>query len=137
LIWQVNRHAPVHPWRVVRKGAASVGHSFKRGAMKILASIREIQAEVQRRIDVSTWANGYCVGCSAPTPWRIPHDGTANWMAHPGSTERHGCEGFILEVIAAVRKVLEVIAAVRKDYDLPPQPLSAAIARPGGRMAPL
>jgi len=95
--------------------------------MKILASIRVIQAEVQRRIDVSTWANGYCVGCSAPTPWRIPHDGTANWMAHPGSTERHGCEGFILEVIAAVRK----------DYDLPPQPLSVAIAQLGGRMAPL
>ena len=87
--------------------------------MKTLASIEEIQTEIQRRIDRSTWANGYCAGCSAPVPWRIPHDGIANWTAHAGSTERPGCEGFILEVIAAVRQ----------DYDLPPQPLSAAIER--------
>jgi hypothetical protein len=87
--------------------------------MKTLASIEEIQAEIQRRIKLSTWADGYCAGCSAPIPWRIPHDGVANWMAHPGSTERPGCEGHILEVIAAVRE----------DYDLPPQPLGVAIAR--------
>ena len=95
--------------------------------MKILASIAEIQAEIQRRIDVDTWADGYCAGSSAPTPWRIPHDVTANWMALPGSTERAGCEGF----------VLGVIAAVRQDYDLPPQTLSAAIARLlSGRQSP-
>jgi hypothetical protein len=40
-------------------------------------------------------------------------------MAHAGATERPGCEGFILEVIAAVRQ----------DYDLPAQPLNVAIAR--------
>ena len=87
--------------------------------MKTVASIEQLQTEIQRRINRSTWADGYCAGCSAPTPWRIAHDGVANWMAHPGSTERPGCEGFILEVIAAVRQ----------EYDLPPQPLNVAIAR--------
>jgi hypothetical protein len=97
------------------------------GAMKNVASIEEIQAEIQRRIDVSTWADGYCSGSSAPIPWRILHDGVANWMAHVGSTARPGCEGF----------VLEVIASVRRDYDLPPQSLSAAIARLlSGRQSP-
>jgi len=88
-------------------------------AMKTLAPIEEIQAEIQHRIDVSTWADGYCAGCSAPIPWRIPHDGIANWMAHIGSTALPGCEGF----------VLEVIASVRQEYDLPPQPLSVTISR--------
>ena len=90
-----------------------------KGAMKTIATIEEIRTEIQRRINRSAWANGYCAGCTAPVPWRIPHDGIANWMAHAGATERPGCEGFILEVIAAVRK----------DYDLPPQPLNVAIAR--------
>ena len=87
--------------------------------MKIVASIEQIQSEIQQRINRSRWANGYCADCSAPTPWRIPHDGVANWLAHPGSAERPGCEGF----------VLEIIAAVRQEYDLPPQPLKAAVAR--------
>jgi hypothetical protein len=95
--------------------------------MKTLASIEEIQAEIQRRIDVGTWADGYCTGCPAPIPWRIPRDGIANWMAHVGSTSRPGCEGFILEVIASVRQ----------EYDLPPQPLDVAIARLlSGRRSP-
>lgn len=96
--------------------------------MKTVASIEEIQAEIQRRIRLSRWADGYCAGCSAPVPWRIVHDGIANWLAQPGSTERAGCEGHILEVIAAVRR----------DYDLTPQPLSAAIERLlAGRKSPL
>ena len=97
----------------------SVPAPFLKGAMKTLATIEEIRTEIQRRINRSAWANGYCAGCTAPVPWRIPYDGIANWMAHAGAAERPGCEGFILEVIAAVRQ----------DYDLPPQPLNVAIAR--------
>jgi len=87
--------------------------------MKVIASIQEIRAEMQRRIDASKWADGYCAGCQAPVPWRIPHDGVANWTADVAPTEKRGCEGF----------VLGIVAAVRRDYDLPAQPLMEAIAR--------
>ena len=49
-------------------------------------------------------------------PYRIPHDGIANWTA-PVATAKPGCEGFILEVVASVRK----------EYDVPAQPFSEAI----------
>jgi len=113
----------------VRFAGSAVGAgSFMKGAMKTFASTEEIRTEIQRRINRSAWANGYCAGCTAPVPWRIPHDGIANWMAHAGAAERPGCEGF----------VLEVIAAVRQDYDLPPQPLNVAIARLlAGRKSPI
>jgi hypothetical protein len=90
------------------------------GAMKVIASIEEIRTEMQRRIDASKWADGYCAGCQAPIPWRIPHDGVANWTADVAPTEKRGCEGF----------VLGVVAAVRRDYDLPARPLMEAILRP-------
>lgn len=86
--------------------------------MKVIASIEEIRAEMQRRIDAAKWAGGYCAGCQAPVPWRIPHDGFANWTADVAPTEKRGCEGF----------VLGVVAAVRRDYDLPAQPLMEAIS---------
>jgi hypothetical protein len=86
-------------------------------AMKIVASIEDIRAEFQRRINISTWGRGYCVGCPAPFPYRIVHDGVANWTA-PVVTTKPGCEGFILEIIAAT---------VRQGYDLPGQPLRGAI----------
>jgi hypothetical protein len=79
--------------------------------MKTLGSINEIQAEIQRRIDGSSWADGYCASSLAPMPFRIEDDGVANWMAHAASTARRGCEGF----------VLDVVASVRRDYDLPAQ----------------
>jgi hypothetical protein len=93
--------------------------SFMKGAMKVIASIEEIRIEMQRRIDASRWADGYCAGCQAPVPWRIPHDGIANWTADVAPTERRGCEGF----------VLSIVAAVRRDYDLPAQPLMETVAR--------
>jgi hypothetical protein len=93
---------------------------FMKGAMKVIASIEEIRTEMQRRIDASKWADGYCAGCQAPIPWRIPHDGIANWTADVAPTEKRGCEGF----------VLGVVAAVRRDYDLPARPLMEAIVRP-------
>ena len=85
--------------------------------MKTIASIEEIRAEIGRRIVASTWANGYCGGCEAPIPTRIPHDGVANWIAPvPGGAIR-GCEGFLLDVVASVRH----------DYDLPAQPLTETV----------
>jgi hypothetical protein len=77
--------------------------------MKLLASIDDIQAELQRRIDGSTWENSYCAICLAPRPFRTEDDGVANWMALPASTARRGCEGFILDIVMSVRR----------KYDLP------------------
>jgi hypothetical protein len=84
--------------------------------MKTVASIEDIRAEIQRRIDIGTWGRGWCSGCLAPFPYRILHDGIANWTAHV-ATAKAGCEGFILEVVASVRK----------EYDLPPQPFGEAV----------
>ena len=84
--------------------------------MKTLASIDVIQAELQRRIDESTWADSYCAICLAPMPIRIEHDGVANWTAHAASAARPGSEGFLLDIVSSVRR----------DYDLPPQPRLSA-----------
>jgi hypothetical protein len=84
--------------------------------MKTIAYFDEIRAEIRDRIAVSNWANGYCRTCEAPILTRIEHDGIANWIAHPAATVR-GCEGFLLEIIASVRR----------DYDLPPQSLPETI----------
>lgn len=84
--------------------------------MKTIASIDEIRIEIQRRIRASQRANGYCAGCEAPLPSRIVHDGVAKWIA-PVATAKRGCEGFLLEIVAAVRQ----------DYDLPVQSLSETI----------
>ena len=86
--------------------------------MKAVASIEDIRAEIQRRINTSTWGKGYCADCSAPIPYRILDDGIANWAANVAATPKPGCEGFLLEIIASVRR----------DYDLPAQPLKEAIA---------
>ena len=79
--------------------------------MKIFALIVEIQAELQRRIDESTWVDSYCAIFLAPMPIRIEDHGVANWTAHAASTARPGCEGF----------VLDIVSSVRLDYDLPAQ----------------
>jgi hypothetical protein len=87
--------------------------------MKKLASVEVIQTEIQRRIRESTWARGYCADCAAPIPYRIPHDGTANWSANVGATAKRGCEGFLLEMVASVRG----------EYDLEPESLARLIER--------
>ena len=86
--------------------------------MKTVAAIEDIRAEMQRRINVSTWGRGYCAECAAPPPYRIPHDGVANWTANVAATTKRGCEGFLLEIIASMRH----------DYDLPPQMLRDVIS---------
>jgi len=85
--------------------------------MNVVASIDDIRAEMQRRIDASTWGSGFCRLCPAPSPYRILNDGIANWTAHVAATAKPGCEGYLLEIVALVRR----------DYDLPPQSLSEAI----------
>lgn len=85
--------------------------------MKTIASIEDIRAEMQRRINTSTWGKGYCADCSAPFPYRIPYDGIANWAANVATTAKPGCEGFLLDVIASVRD----------EHDLPSQSLGAVI----------
>lgn len=72
-------------------------------AMKAIASEQQIAAEIQRRITVSTFANGYCAKCTAPKPYRIKNDGCANWSADIPATELRGCEGFVLSIVASVR----------------------------------
>src|ERR1041384_1045767 len=86
---------------------------------KKVASVEEIRAEMQWRISQSRWANGYCAGCTAPTPYRIPHDGVANWTAQVGAAAKPGCESLLLEVIASLRE----------EYDLSPESLSEAVRR--------
>jgi hypothetical protein len=87
--------------------------------MKKLASVEAIQAEIQRRIRESKWAHGYCADCDAPIPYRIPHDGTANWTANVAATAKRGCEGLLLEMVASARG----------EYDLEPQSLTSLIER--------
>ena len=87
--------------------------------MKRRWSLEQICVEMQRRIDTSSWGNGYCSGCPAPTPYRIPHDGIANWTANIASTPKPGCESLILQVVADMRR----------QYDLPPESLKDAIGR--------
>jgi hypothetical protein len=99
--------------------AAQGPFAFALVAMKKQCSLEEIIAEMQRRIDTSNWANGYCAGCVAPTPYRIAHDGIANWSANVASSTKPGCESLLLEVVAAVRK----------ECDLKPEPLKEAIRR--------
>ena len=86
--------------------------------MKTIASVRDISAEMQRRIDRSTWGGNHCADCSAPLPYRIPHDGVANWTANMAATSKAGCESFLLDVIASARR----------DYDLPSQTLGETVA---------
>jgi hypothetical protein len=87
--------------------------------MKRRCSLAEIRAEMQRRIDSSEWGGGYCLGCPAPTPYRIPHDGIANWTANIAATPKPGCES----------PILKVVDDVRRDYDLPPESVSEVIGR--------
>jgi hypothetical protein len=59
--------------------------------MKKQCTLEEIHAEIQRRIEVSNWADGYCRDCAAPTPYRIPFDGISNWTATVASAAKPGC----------------------------------------------
>jgi len=67
--------------------------------MKTIGSVEDIRAEIQRRIDTSNWARGYCADCEAPFPYRVPDDGIANWMANVAPTAKPGCEGFLLNIL--------------------------------------
>ena len=87
--------------------------------MKRQCTLEEIHAELQRRIDTSTWGNGYCAGWPAPTPYRIPNDGIANWTANIAATPKPGCESLILAVVADVRR----------ECDLPPESVSSMVER--------
>ena len=89
-----------------------------RAPMKTIASLEQIRAEIGRRIVASKWANGYCGGCEAPIPTRIPPDGIANWIAPVLVGAIRGCEGF----------VFDVVASVRHDYDLPVQTLTETVS---------
>ena len=86
--------------------------------MKRHCFLEEIREKMQRLISESTWAGGHCARCQAPTPYRIPHDGVANWSAHV-ATAKPGCEGFILGIVATVRR----------ECDLKPQTLEDLVAR--------
>jgi hypothetical protein len=85
--------------------------------MKTIAGTEAITAEIQRRIAISPFANGYCAKCSVPPLYRIEHDGYANWAANIAPTELGGCEGF----------VVGIIADVRRDYDLAPESTSEVV----------
>jgi hypothetical protein len=76
--------------------------------MKRQCTLEEIHAEMQRRIDASSWAHGYCRDCIAPTPYRIPFDGVSNWTATVASTAKPGCESFLLEIVAVLRTECEL-----------------------------
>ena len=75
--------------------------------MKRQCSLEVIRAEMQRRIESSNWADGYCADCPAPIPYRVPHDGIANWTANVASTTKPECESLMLQVVAAVRQDLD------------------------------
>jgi hypothetical protein len=99
--------------RALERGAICAGSD----SMKTIAGTKAITAEIQRRIAISAFANGYCAKCSVPPLYRIEHDGCANWAAEIASTALRGCEGFLLGIIADVRR----------DYDLPPESTSDVV----------
>jgi hypothetical protein len=76
--------------------------------MKRLCALEDIHAEMQRRIEASDWANGFCRDCVAPSPYRIPHDGVSNWTATVASSAKPGCEGFVFGIIAGLRDECEL-----------------------------
>jgi len=76
-------------------------------AMKRRCTLDEIHAELRRRIKEKEWASGYCRDCEAPTPYRIPHDGYSNWTVSFASA-KPGCEGFLLDLVAALREECEL-----------------------------
>jgi hypothetical protein len=39
---------------------------------------------------------------------RIPYDGISNWTATVASAARPGCEGFLFDIVAALRKECEL-----------------------------
>ena len=82
---------------------------------------------MQRRIEASDWAHGHCRDCTAPTPYRIPFDGVSNWTATAASAAKPGCEGFVLDIVAALRKESELKPeSLAREYRPP-----AALARVG------
>jgi hypothetical protein len=91
-------------------------HELCEHAMKGHCALDEIRTEIQRRI-ARNWANGFCRDCTAPEPYRIPHDGISNWTV--ALAAKPGCEGFMLDIIAAVRDKCE----------LKPETLSEAVER--------
>ena len=88
-----------------------------RCAMKRQCTLEEIHAEIQRRIEASNWADGFCRDCIAPEPYRVPHDGISNWTA--AAATKAGCEGFLFDIIAALRE----------ECELRPESLSEAVER--------
>jgi hypothetical protein len=85
--------------------------------MRTIAGAEAITAEIQRRKASSLFANGYCGKCAVSPLYRIEHDGCANWAAEIASTALRGCEGFLLGIIAEVRR----------EYDLPPESTSEVV----------
>jgi hypothetical protein len=88
-------------------------------AMKKQCTIAQLQDKLQERIRSSDWARGYCRDCVAPRPYRIPHDGIANWTAHISATNVPGCESLLLDVVDRLRR----------ECDLVPESLSDTVRR--------
>ena len=87
--------------------------------MKRQCTLEEIHTELQRRIETSDWASGYCCDCTAPTPYRIPFDSVSNWTAAVASAAKPGCEGFLLDIVAALRS----------EFELKPETFSESVGR--------
>src|ERR1044072_4475402 len=83
--------------------------------MKRKCSLEEILADMQRRIDSSDWGDGYCSGCPAPRPYRIPYDGIASWTANIASTPKPGCQSLILLVVADMRSECDLLPEGMRD----------------------
>ena len=82
--------------------------------MKKHCTLKEIHIELKRRVEASEWANGHCRDCEAPTPYRIPHDGISTWTASFAGA-KPGCEGFLLDLVAALRDECELKAESLRD----------------------
>ena len=57
--------------------------------MKRQCTLEEIHAEIQRRIEASDWADGFCRDCTAPEPYRIlttaSPTGPRRWLPSQGA----------------------------------------------------
>ena len=71
--------------------------------MKKRCTIEELRQEIATSVRTSAWADGYCCDCAIPQPYRIPHDGIANWTVNISSVNKPGCESLMLEIVDRLR----------------------------------
>ena len=75
------------------------------------ATAAEIQAELQRRIELSVARDGGCRDCEAPSPKAVRprNQGDPNWVVVALPRLKDGCFGAILQIVDQARHEYELV----------------------------